>query len=65
MNARIEKSLGDAVRKTEVEPVPEAGRGAYFVDPTLVVFKDGRVLSILAADRKQAVEVARRAVPRF
>ena len=42
-----------------------AGNAAYYVDPTLDVLKDGRVLSILAGDRKQAVAVAAKAVPRF
>jgi hypothetical protein len=65
MNARLQKSLGDAVKPTTVEPVPEVGTPAYFVDPTLVVFKDGRALSILAADRKQAAAVAAKAEPRF
>ena len=65
MNERITKSLGDAVKPTRVEPVPEVGEPAYYVDPTLAVLKEGRVLSILAADRKQAVAVAAKAVPRF
>ena len=65
MNARLEKELGDAVKPTTVDPVPEVGKPAYYVDPTLVILKDGRVLSIVAADRKQAVAVAAKAVPRF
>jgi hypothetical protein len=65
MNERIKKSLGDAVKPTRVEPVPEVGGPAYYVDPTLIVLKEGRVLSILAADRRQAVAVAAKAVPRF
>jgi hypothetical protein len=64
-NERLKKSLGDAVKPTKVEPVPDVGESAYYVDPTLIVLKEGRVLSILAADRKQAVEVAAKAVPRF
>jgi hypothetical protein len=68
MNARLKKSFkntGAAPKETAVEPVPEVGSPAYYVDPTLVVFKEGRVLSILAADRKQAVAVAAKALPRF
>ncbi|HEY7505770.1 MAG TPA: hypothetical protein VH700_16850 [Gemmatimonadales bacterium] len=65
MNARIKKDLGDAVKPTTVDPVPEVGQPAYYVDPTLVVLKGGRVLSIVAADRKQATAVAAKAVPRF
>jgi hypothetical protein len=68
MNARLKESFKDtgaAPKETAVEPVPEVGSPAYYVDPTLVVFKEGRVLGILAADRKQAVAVAAKAVPRF
>ena len=65
MNARIKKSLGDAVKPTTVDPVPDVGDAAYYVDPTLVVLKNGRLLSIAAADRKQAVAVAAKAEPRF
>ncbi len=68
MNARTKESLkklGATVKETAVEPVPEAGSPAYFVDPTLVVLKGGRVLSILARDRRQAVAVAAKALPRF
>lgn len=64
-NERLKKSLGDAVKPGRVEPVPEVGEPAYYVDPTLIILKEGRVLSILAADRKQAVAVAAKAVPRF
>jgi hypothetical protein len=53
------------VKPTTVDPVPEVGQPAYYVDPTLVVLKGGRVLSIVAADRKQATAVAAKAVPRF
>jgi hypothetical protein len=65
MNARIKKDLGDAVKPTTVDPVPDLGEAAYYVDPTLVILKNGRVLSIAAADRKQAVAVAAKAEPRF
>jgi hypothetical protein len=65
MNARIKKDLGDAVKPTTVDPVPDVGEAAYYVDPTLVILKKGRVLSIAAADRKQAVAVAAKAEPRF
>jgi hypothetical protein len=64
-NARIKEQLGDAFKPGTVEPVPEVGKPAYYVDPTLIILKDGRVLSILAADQKQAVAVAAKAVPRF
>jgi hypothetical protein len=64
-NARIEKSLGDAFKPMTVDPAPEVGQPAYYVDPQLVVLKDGRVLGIVASDRKQAVAVAAKAVPRF
>ena len=65
MNERLKKSLGDAAEPTTVDAAPEVGKPAYYVDPTLIVLKDGRVLSILAADRKQAVAVAAKAEPRF
>ena len=65
MNERLKKSLGDKVKLSTVDPVPEVGKPAYYVDPTLIMLKDGRVLSILAADRKQAVAVAAKAEPRF
>jgi hypothetical protein len=64
MNARLKKDLGDAVKPSTVDPVPEVGTPAYYVNPTLVILKDGRVLSI-AAEREQAVAVAAKAVPRF
>lgn len=68
MNARLKKSFqntGATPKETTVDPVPEVGSPAYYVDPTLVVFKDGPVLSILAADRRQAVAVAAKTLPRF
>ena len=65
MNARLKKELGDAVKPTTVDPVPEVGESAYYVDPQLLVLKDGRVLGIVAADRTQATAVAAKAVPRF
>jgi hypothetical protein len=65
MNARIKKQLGDAVKPTTVDPVPDLGEAAYYVSPTLIILKDGRVLSILAGDRKQAEAVAEKAEPRF
>ena len=46
-------------------PVPAVGDAAYFVDPTLIVLKQGRVLNIMAADRAQAVAVAGKVLPRF
>ena len=68
MNQRIKEGMegrGVTVKETTVDPVPEVGSPAYFVDPTLVIWKDGPVLSVLAADRKQAVAVAAKALPRF
>lgn len=65
MNERLKKSLGDAVKPSTVDPVPEVGKPAYYVDPALVILKDGRVLSIVAGDRAQAVAVAAKAIPRF
>jgi hypothetical protein len=67
-NARIKESLkktGATPKETAVEPVSEVGVPAYYVDPSLVVLKNTRVLSIVAADRKQAIAVAAKAVPRF
>jgi hypothetical protein len=64
-NARIKQQLGDAFKPMTVDPAPEVGQPAYYVDPQLVILKDGRVLGIVAADRKQAVAVAAKAVPRF
>ena len=68
MNARIRKSMektGATVKETTVDPVPAVGDAAYFVDPTLIVLKQGRVLNIMAADRAQAVAVAGKVLPRF
>jgi len=65
MNARIKKDLGDAVKPTTVDPVPGVGEAAYYVDPTLIVWKNGRVLSIAAADRKQAIAVATKVEQRY
>ena len=68
MNARTKESLkntGVAVKETAVEPVPQVGDAAYFVDPSLVVLSHGRVLNITAADRQQALAVAGKVVPRF
>ena len=64
-NARIKKQLGDAFKPGTVDPAPEVGQPAYYVDPQLVILKGGRVLGIVAADRKQATAVAAKAVPRF
>jgi hypothetical protein len=68
MNARVKKDLkstGATVKETTVDPVPEVGEPAYFVDPSLVVLKHSRVLNIIAADRRQAVAVAAKVLPRF
>jgi hypothetical protein len=68
MNARIKKNLkgtGATPKETAVEPAPEVGLPAYYVDPSLVILKNGQVLNIVAADRRQAVAVAAKALPRF
>ena len=68
MNARMKKSLektGATVKETQVEPVPNVGDAAYFVEPSLLILSHGQVLSITAADRDQAVAVAGKVVPRF
>jgi hypothetical protein len=68
MNARVKENLkgtGATPKETAVEPVPEVGLPAYYVDPSLVILKNGQVLSIVAADRLQAVAVAAKALPRF
>ena len=64
-NARIKEQLGDAYKPMTVDPAPEVGQPAYYVDPQLLILKGGRVLGIVAADRKQATEVAAKALPRF
>ncbi len=68
MNARIKegmKKMGATAPETLVEPVPEVGAAAYYADPSLLVLKGGQVLNIIAADRRQAVAVAAKALPRF
>ena len=68
MNARTQKGLekmGATIPPTAVEPVPQVGDAAYYVDPSLIVLSQGRVLNITAADRSQAVAVAGKALPRF
>ena len=65
LNRAMKTGAGDAFKPTTVDPVPGIGQPAYYVDPQLVVLKDGRVLGIIAADRKQAIAVAAKAVPRF
>jgi hypothetical protein len=57
--------MGATATETAVEPVPEAGAPAYYVDPSLLIFKDGRVLNVIAADRRQAVAVAAKALVRL
>jgi hypothetical protein len=67
-NARIQEAMGKAgatVKPTTVDPVPGVGESAYYVEPSLVVFKRGRVLSIISGDRKHAVAAAAKVVPRF
>jgi hypothetical protein len=63
------KDLNENMRKaggTESTPqeVREVGAPAYYIDPSLFVFKEGRVLAI-AADRPKAVAIAAKALPRF
>jgi hypothetical protein len=68
MNARMKEGLkgtGATVKETAVEPVSQVGDAAYYVEPSLVVLSQGRVLNIVAADRKQAVAVAAKVLPRF
>jgi hypothetical protein len=59
------KNTGMTVKEVTVDPVAGVGDAAFYVEPSLVVLKHGRVLNIVAADRKQAVAVAARAIPRF
>jgi hypothetical protein len=68
MNARMKENLkgtGATPKETVVEPAPEVGLPAYYVDPSLVILKNRQVLNIVAADRKQAVAVAAKVLPRF
>ena len=68
MNARMKENLkntGAKVKETTVDPVPGVGEAAYYVDPSLIVFRGNRVLNIIAADRKRAVAVAAKVLPRF
>ena len=68
MNERMKEGLkgtGATVKETAVEPVPQVGDAAYYVDPSLVVLSQGRVLNITAAGREQAVAVAGKVLPRF
>jgi hypothetical protein len=68
MNARMKENLkgtGATVKETTVDPVPGVGEAAYFVDPSLIVLKRGRVLNITASDRKRAEAVAAKVLPRF
>jgi hypothetical protein len=68
MNERMKKNLkgtGATVKETAVEPVPGVGDAAYYVDPSLLVLRNGKVLNITAADKNQAVTVAGKVVPRL
>jgi len=68
MNERMKENLkgtGAIVKETTVEPVPQVGDAGYYVEPSLLVLRHGRVLSITAADRSRAVAVAAKAVPRL
>jgi hypothetical protein len=66
-NESLKKAMartGATIKETTVEPVPEVGETAYYIDPSLFVLKGGKVLSIFAS-RPQAVQVAAKALPRF
>ena len=67
MNARMKKSMekmGATVKETAVEPAPEVGAPAYYVDPSLVILtKTGQVLNV-TAPRAQAVAAAGKALAR-
>ena len=68
LNERTKENLkgtGATVKDTAVEPVPGVGDAAYYVEPSLLVLRKGRVLSITAADKDQAVTVAGKVVPRL
>jgi hypothetical protein len=68
MNERMKKNLkgtGATVKETAVEPVPGVGDAAYYVEPSLLVLRNGRVLNITAADKDQAMAVAGKVVPRL
>jgi hypothetical protein len=68
MNQRMKEGVansGATVKETAVEPVAGVGDSAYFVEPSLLVLSRGRVLSITAGNRDQAVAVAGKVLPRF
>ena len=57
MNQRMKEGLqgtGATVKETAVEPVPQVGDAAYYVDPSLIVLSHQRVLNITAGNREQA-----------
>jgi hypothetical protein len=68
LNERMKEGLkntGMAVKEVTVDPVAGVGDAAFYVEPSLVVLQHGRALNIIAADRKHAVAVAAKALPRF
>jgi len=68
MNERMKKGFehtGATPPLSAAVPAPEVGSPAYYVDPTLVVLKGRRAVSIVAADRAQAVAVALKVLPRM
>ena len=67
LNERTKKGLKGTAPPPDiaVEPVPGVGDAAYYVEPSLLVLRKGRVLSITAADKDQAVTVAGKVVPRL
>ena len=61
----INKSMKElGAKKFEIEPVKELSDPAYYVDPSLFIYRNNRVLGIVA-DRTQAIAIARKAIPRW
>jgi hypothetical protein len=61
LNAKMKK-LG--AKESTIEPVRELSEPAYYVDPSLFVFRNNRVLGIFA-ERPQAIAIATKAIPRW
>jgi hypothetical protein len=61
LNKRM-KDLG--AKKFVIEPVKELSDPAYYVDPSLLIYRNNRVLGIVA-DRPQAIAIAGKAIPRW
>ena len=61
----LNKKMKDLGAKSFVmEPVKELSDPAYYVDPSLYVYRNNRVLGIFA-ERPQALKIAARALPRW